>query len=63
MVLKRVVIFSVMFVFAISLSGCATVRKQHELEMQGLRNQISALEAQMQSKDEEINSLKESLAK
>jgi peptidoglycan hydrolase-like protein with peptidoglycan-binding domain len=33
------------------------------LEIQGLRNQISVLESQVKSKDEEINSLKDALAK
>jgi len=50
-------------IFLISLSGCATARKQKDLEIQGLRNQISVLQAQIQSKDEEINSLKEALNK
>lgn len=45
------------------LSGCATFGKKKDLEMQGLKNQISALESQMQAKDEEINSLKEALDK
>jgi peptidoglycan hydrolase-like protein with peptidoglycan-binding domain len=49
--------------FVISLNGCASSRKQKELEIQGLRNQISALESQLQTKDEEINSLKEAAAK
>jgi peptidoglycan hydrolase-like protein with peptidoglycan-binding domain len=47
-------------VFVASLSGCATTRKNNELEMQGLRNQVSALESQLAAKDEEINSLRES---
>jgi hypothetical protein len=52
------------FAFCIlNLFGCATVSKQKDLEVQGLRNRISVLEAQIQSKDEEINSLKETLAK
>ncbi|HNW39669.1 MAG TPA: peptidoglycan-binding domain-containing protein [Candidatus Omnitrophota bacterium] len=41
------------------LNGCATVSKNE----QGLRNQISALEAQLSEKDNEINSLKESMIK
>jgi peptidoglycan hydrolase-like protein with peptidoglycan-binding domain len=44
------------------LSGCATCRKQNSAESQGLRNEISVLEAQVQSKDEEIASLRDSLA-
>jgi len=48
---------------AVSLSGCATARKEKDLEMQGMRNQISVLEAQVQSRDEEINGLKEELSR
>ncbi|MCX5710369.1 MAG: peptidoglycan-binding domain-containing protein [Candidatus Omnitrophica bacterium] len=59
---KWIVLVTVMF-FAASLSGCATARKQKELELQGLKNQVSVLEAQVQSKDEEINGLKDQLAK
>lgn len=60
---RKWVIVCVLLIFAVSLSGCATARKQKNLEIQGLRNQISALEAQVQSKDEEINNLKDALAK
>jgi peptidoglycan hydrolase-like protein with peptidoglycan-binding domain len=45
------------------ISGCATMSKNDELSNQGLRNKISALEAQLSEKDDEINSLKESVAK
>jgi peptidoglycan hydrolase-like protein with peptidoglycan-binding domain len=47
----------------ILISGCQTLRKEKDLEIQGLRNQISVLEAQIQSKDEEIDSLREELRK
>jgi peptidoglycan hydrolase-like protein with peptidoglycan-binding domain len=57
----RLLIISIL---ALSLSGCATTkRKQNEMEMQGLKNQISFLETQLQAKDEEINSLKEATKK
>jgi len=59
---KKGIIFLILFIFLISLSGCATGRKQ-DLQNQGLRNQIQALEAQIQSKDQEINGLKEALDK
>ena len=49
--------FAVMFVF--SLVGCATCAKTNDLELQGLKNQVSVLEAQVQSKDQEINGLKD----
>jgi outer membrane murein-binding lipoprotein Lpp len=61
--LKKVLVFCFAVVFSVSLSGCATNRKQKDLEIQGLRNQISVLESQVQSRDEEINSLKEQLVK
>jgi len=61
--LRKALVFSLAIVFLVSLSGCATGRKKTNLEVQGLRNQISVLETQIQSKDEEINSLKESLAR
>jgi peptidoglycan hydrolase-like protein with peptidoglycan-binding domain len=61
--LKKVVIFSFLLVFLISLGGCATGRKQKELEVQGLRNQISVLQAEIQSKDEEISSLRDALSR
>lgn len=52
-------------VFAFFISGCATAKKQKQsdMEIQGLRNQISALESQVQSKDEEIGSLRDQLDK
>jgi len=61
--LRRASTFFVLFVFLFSLTGCATIRKQKDLETQGLKNQISVLEAQIQAKDEEISSLRENLAK
>ncbi len=60
---KRVFAVLVLALFIFSASGCATARKGHEMEVQSLRNQISVLEAQVQSKEEEINGLKEELAK
>ena len=46
-----------------ALSGCATMNKNDTLLNQGLRNKILALETQLSEKDNEINSLKESMAK
>lgn len=60
---KRLVIFSFLVIFLVSLSGCASARKQKDLEIQSLRNQITVLESQMQTKDEEINSLRDALNK
>ena len=61
--LKKAVTIFVISIFMFSLAGCATARKQNEFQAQGLKNQISVLEAQIQSKDEEISSLREALAK
>ena len=55
--------FLVLFIFLISVTGCATAGKRKDLEIQGLKNQISVLEAQVQAKDEEIDGLRDSLAK
>ena len=62
--LRKAVFLFTIFAFLISLSGCATFRrKQNDLEMQGLKNQISVLETQLQAKDEEIISLRDALGK
>lgn len=55
--------FCVVFIFLVALAGCATGGRQEGLEIQGLKNQISVLEAQIESKDEEINGLREALVK
>lgn len=55
--------FLILFIFLISVTGCATAHKRKDLEIQGLKNQISVLEAQIQAKDEEISGLRDSLAK
>ena len=60
---RRILVLLFYCSIVLLFSGCATARKQGDLEVQGLRNQISVLEAQIQSKDEEINSLKETSAK
>lgn len=58
----RKMILLVMCLSVFMLSGCATCSKQTSAEAQGLRNEISVLEAQIQSKDEEIAGLRDSLA-
>jgi outer membrane murein-binding lipoprotein Lpp len=61
---KKVLLLGVAVFFIISLSGCATTaRKNNDLEVQGLRNKVLALETQLREKDDEINSLRESPAK
>jgi len=63
MIRHKLVTLVVLVIFAIAFGGCATTRKQSDLEIQGLRNQVSALQTQLQTKDDEINALKESLNK
>jgi len=60
---KKVLLLGVAVAFVFSLSGCATMRKNDALEIQGLRNKVSALEAQLKEKDDELNSLKETPVK
>ncbi|MFH0856002.1 MAG: peptidoglycan-binding protein [Candidatus Omnitrophota bacterium] len=61
---RKVFVLSFLAVFALSLAGCASMGtvKQKDREIQGLRNQVSALESQVQSKDQEINGLKDALS-
>ena len=60
---RRMLVLLLSGVLVFSLAGCATFRKTNTLESQGLKNQVSVMQSQIQSKDEEINSLKEELAK
>jgi len=60
---RKIAVLASLVVFVIGLTGCATARRQKELEIQGLKNQVSVLESQLQSKDAEINSLKDALSK
>lgn len=60
---RKVLLLGTAAVFVFSLSGCATMRKNNDLEVQGLRNKVSALETELREKDDEINSLKESSVK
>ncbi len=59
--MKKFSFLAFSFIAIFLLSGCATGRKKTDLEIQGLKNQVSLLETQVQTKDEEINSLKDSL--
>lgn len=56
-------IFSFVIILLVSLGGCATARRQKDLEMQTLRNQVTVLESQLQNKEEEINTLRDALSK
>ena len=55
---RKVLVLALLAGFGFSLSGCVTTRRSNELEMQGLRNQVSALESQLRAKDDELNSLR-----
>lgn len=56
--MKRTTSAFIAIILLFSLSGCVTtVRKEREFENQGLKNQILALQKQIQDKDEEINQL------
>lgn len=58
---RNTIVLMMLFIFLIA--GCATTRNDKGLEVQALRNQISVLEAQIESKDEEIDSLREALTR
>lgn len=58
---KRGAIWLILVFFTLGLAGCATTRKENNMELQGLKNQVSVLEAQLQSRDEEINGLRDAL--
>lgn len=60
---RKGISFLILFIFLISVAGCATAHKRKDLEIQGLKNQLSVLEAQIQAKDEEIDGLRDYLAK
>jgi len=59
---KKIFCVCIIAVLVTSLAGCITIRKKG-LEQQGLKNQIQALEVQLQEKDREIANLRESLDK
>lgn len=49
-----------LFFIILAVSGCATC-KNKELEIQGLKNELSILKSQIDSRDEEIAGLKDAL--
>lgn len=59
--LQKMFLGIIAVVILISTSGCATMGKKKDLEIQGLRGQISALESRLESKDQEIANLREDL--
>ncbi|MFH1888758.1 MAG: peptidoglycan-binding domain-containing protein [Candidatus Omnitrophota bacterium] len=60
---RKAASFLILFILLVSASGCATGRKQNDLQTQGLRNQVSVLESQLQAKEEEIMNLRDALMK
>jgi peptidoglycan hydrolase-like protein with peptidoglycan-binding domain len=58
---KRAAVFCLAVGLALSLSGCVTFGKKKDLQIQGLKNQVAALESQLVSKDQEISGLKAEL--
>jgi len=59
---RRLWLLGLVTVFVIALSGCSTGRNK-DLEIQGLRNQVTALEAQKPAKIEETDSSEQVLSK
>jgi len=59
--LQKMFLGIIAVVILISTSGCVTIGKKKDLEIQGLRGQISALESSLESKDQEIANLREDL--
>ncbi len=59
---RKILLLAVLVVFVFSFSGCATSRN-NELLNQGQKNKVISLEEIIQQKDEEINSLRDSLAR
>ncbi|MFA4984020.1 MAG: peptidoglycan-binding domain-containing protein [Candidatus Omnitrophota bacterium] len=59
--MKRIAVF-LLPVLVIALSGCASAKKR-DLQIQGLKNQISVLEADVQAKDQQISELEGELSK
>ena len=57
---KRVWLVGLIGFLVFSLNGCSKTRKNKDLEIQGLRNQVSALESQGTIKDEGVSSVSES---
>ena len=56
MLKKASILSSLVLIFL--LSGCATSSRHQDLQAQGLKNQVSVLEAQIQAKDEELVTLR-----
>lgn len=51
------------FLLVLFLSGCATAKKEYNMEIQQLKNRANSLQAELQTKDQEIEHLEEELEK
>lgn len=60
--MKRSAAFFVVAIFMFLSCGCATARKKESMDVQDLKNQIAVLEAEVKSKDNEIESLRSALS-
>ena len=60
---RRVLLLAGVVFFAVALNGCSTTGKSKDLEMQGLRNQVTALESQATAKTDETASSEQVAAK
>jgi len=62
MYIKKIFIVFLLVGLVFAVGGCATSSKKGaDLEIQGLRNQISLLESEVELKDEEISGLKDAI--
>jgi len=59
---KKLATILVLGIFALTLGGCATAQKQKDTEIQGLKERVSMLESELQSREDQINDLKLALA-
>jgi murein L,D-transpeptidase YcbB/YkuD len=57
----RIMVGAVVFLSVVALSGCASARKKGDFETEGLRNRVSALEIQLQEREDEISRMREVL--
>lgn len=60
--MKRSAVFFVVAIFMFLSCGCATARKKESMDAQDLKNQIAVLEAEVKSKDDEIESLRSAMS-
>jgi len=61
--LRKMFLAVMAIVFLASLSGCATLGKKKDLELQELRSQVTALEAELQNRDRKVTILTEELGR